>query len=65
MRQHRNLDAATRQKISDGMKQHHQQRGEEAKRETAQKQSAAMKNYWRSIPTVNPQTQDKDQAEEQ
>lgn len=49
----RNLDDMTKQKISNAMKLKHQQRSESEKRQTAEKQSKAMKNYWRRIPKVD------------
>lgn len=49
----RNLDDMTKQKISNAMKLKHQQRSESEKMQTAEKQSKAMKNYWRRIPKVD------------
>lgn len=49
----RNLDDLTKQKISNAMKLKHQQRSESEKRQTAEKQSEAMKNYWRRIPKID------------
>ena len=49
----RNLDDLTKQKISNAMKLKHQQRSESEKQQTAEKQSEAMKNYWRRIPKID------------
>lgn len=49
----RNLDDLTKQKISNAMKLKHQQRSESEKRQTAEKQSEAMKDYWSRIPKIN------------
>lgn len=49
----RNLDDLTKQKIRNAMKLKHQQRSESEKRQTAEKQSEAMKNYWSRIPKIN------------
>lgn len=54
MRTVRNLDDQTKQKISNAMKLKHQQKGEIEKKQTAEKQSEAMKNYWNTIPKVDP-----------
>ena len=56
MRINREQTPQTKQKISDAMKKKHQERGEEAKQQTAEKQSDSMKNYWRSIPTADQNT---------
>lgn len=53
MRTVRNLDDLTKKKISDAMKLKHQQKGEEEKKQTAEKQSEAMKNYWKNIPKID------------
>lgn len=53
MRTVRNLDDLTKQKISNTMKLKHQQKGEEEKKQTAEKQSEAMKNYWKTIPKID------------
>lgn len=53
MRTVRNLDDQTKQKISNAMKLKHQQKGEEEKKQTAEKQSEAMKSYWKTIPMVD------------
>lgn len=49
----RNLTDLTKQKISDSMKTYHQQKGEEEKRTTTEKQSDITKRYWKTIPTVD------------
>lgn len=53
MRTVRNLDDQTKQKISNAMKLKHQQKGEVEKKQTAEKQSEAMKSYWKTIPKVD------------
>lgn len=53
MRTTRNLDDLTKQKISNAMKLKHQQKGETEKQQTAEKQSEAMKSYWKTIPKVD------------
>lgn len=52
MRTTRNQTPLTKKKISDAMKQNHQNRGEDEKRQTSEKQSNSMKQYWSSIPSV-------------
>lgn len=53
MRTVRNLDDQTKQKISNAMKLKHQQKSETEKKQTAEKQSEAMKNYWNTIPRID------------
>lgn len=54
MRTTRNQSEFTKKRISDSMRQKHQQRTETEKKQTAEKQSALMKAYWRTIPKINP-----------
>lgn len=53
MRTTRNQSEFTKKRISDAMKLKHQQRTEAEKKQTAEKQSQSMKNYWKTIPTVS------------
>lgn len=53
MRTTRNQSEFTKKRISDAMKLKHQQRTEVEKKQTAEKQSQSMKNYWKTIPTVS------------
>lgn len=53
MRTIRNQSEFTKKRISDAMKLKHQQRTEAEKKQTAEKQSQSMKNYWKTIPTVS------------
>ncbi len=50
MRTTRNLDDATKKKISDSMKLNHQHRSDAERASTSQKQSDALKRYWATIP---------------
>lgn len=50
MRTNRQQSDLTKKRISDAMKRKHQERGENEKQQTAQKQSNSMKNYWHTIP---------------
>lgn len=52
MRTTRTQSEFTKKRISDAMRRKHQQRSETEKQQTAEKQSAAMKAYWRTVPTV-------------
>ena len=54
MRTTRNQTEFTKKRISDAMKRKHQQRTETEKQQIAQKQSASMQAYWRTIPKMNP-----------
>lgn len=58
MRTTRNQSDFTKKRISDTMKLKHQQRSETEKAQTAEKQSTTMKDYWKTIPKVNPDTKD-------
>jgi response regulator of citrate/malate metabolism len=53
MRTVRNLTPFTKQRISNAMKTHHQQRSETEKQQTAQKQRDGMRQYWSTIPKVS------------
>lgn len=53
MRTTRNQSEFTKKRISDAMKLKHQQRTAAEKKQTAEKQSQSMKNYWKTIPTVS------------
>lgn len=53
MRTTRNQSEFTKKRISDAMKLKHQQRTETEKKQTAEKQSRSMKDYWKTIPTVS------------
>jgi hypothetical protein len=50
-RQFREQSAETKQKISNSMKDYHKNKGVNAARACASKQSQAMKRYWQSIPS--------------
>ena len=52
MRTTRNQTEFTKKRISDSMKRKHQQRTETEKQQIAQKQSASMQAYWRTIPKI-------------
>ncbi len=52
MRTTRNLSPLTKQRISNAMKTHHQQKGAVEKEKTAQKQSDGMRRYWQTIPSI-------------
>lgn len=54
MRTIRNQSEFTKKRISDAMKLKHQQRSETEKKQTAEKQSDSMKDYWKTIPKVDP-----------
>ena len=54
MRTTRNQTEFTKKRISDSMKRKHQQRTETEKQHIAQKQSASMQAYWRTIPKIKP-----------
>lgn len=47
---YRELSNEIRQKISDGMKRHHQEMSIDTKRATNKKRSESQKRYWSSIP---------------
>lgn len=53
MRTTRNQSEFTKKRISDAMKLKHQQRTEAEKKQTVEKQSQSMKNYWKTVPTVS------------
>ena len=47
---YRELSNEIRQKISDGMKRHHQEMSIDTKRAANKKRSESQKRYWNSIP---------------
>lgn len=49
-RQYRELSNDTKQKISTAMKQYHANKTATQEATTSQRQSAAMKRYWTTIP---------------
>ena len=49
-RQYRELSDSTKQKISTSMKHHHANKTATQEATTSQRQSAAMKRYWTTIP---------------
>ncbi|MBR5574638.1 MAG: hypothetical protein IKW35_09140 [Paludibacteraceae bacterium] len=49
-RQYRELSNDTKQKISTAMKQYHANKTAAQEATTSQRQSAAMKRYWTTIP---------------
>jgi hypothetical protein len=52
MRTTRNLSPLTKERISNAMKTHHQQKGTIEKEKAAQRQSDGMKRYWQTIPKI-------------
>ena len=57
MRTIRNQSEFTKKRISDAMKLKHQQRSE-----TEKKQSDSMKDYWKTIPKVDPNIKKHDES---
>ena len=54
MRTSRKLSARTKELISQSLRKYHSTRPENEKKETRQKQSMALKQYWATIPDGEP-----------
>lgn len=54
MRTSRKLSARTKELISQSLRRYHSTRPENEKQLTRQKQSAALKQYWETIPPEEP-----------
>jgi len=54
MRTSRTLSAKTKELISQSLRKYHSSRPENEKQLTRQKQSTALKQYWKTIPAGEP-----------